>query len=171
MCSNGFICKHMEHHVSREVSSRVTVRIEGGVACEGRLVGERNFSFWCKCTMTLKICTQFVNECPMLLLACVFLFIFWGITCDSLALCRIMQEDSIRLYFCQGVIAGLSNIMFKNSGCWMIILMTLVFAMIGVSGMNSETFVCGRPFSGCAIFFCTLPDCQTLLKSHWQMSH
>ena len=60
----------MEHHVSREVSSRVTVRIEGGVAGEGKLVGERNFNSWGKCTMTLKICTHF--ESPMLLLACVF---------------------------------------------------------------------------------------------------
>ena len=32
------------------------------------------------------------------------------------------------------------------------ILMILVIAMIGVSGVDSETFVCGRPFGGCAIF-------------------
>ena len=63
--------------------------------------------------------------------------------------------------------------------------MILVFAMIGVNEVDSETFVRGRPFGGCAIFFCksfstllsvcqvssrrfcalrlTLPDCQTLL--------
>ena len=39
-----FICKHMKHHVSREVSSRVTMRGEGGVTGEGRLVGERRFN-------------------------------------------------------------------------------------------------------------------------------
>ena len=27
------------------------------------------------------------------------------------------------------------------------------FIVVGVSGMDSETFVCGRPFGGCAIFF------------------
>ena len=47
----AFICKHMKHHVSREVSSRVTMRGEGGVTGEGRLVGECRFNSWGKCTM------------------------------------------------------------------------------------------------------------------------
>ena len=53
MCSNDFICKQMEHQVSREISSRVTMRGEGGAAGEGRLVGECNFNSLGKCTMAL----------------------------------------------------------------------------------------------------------------------
>ena len=58
------------------------------------------------------------------------------------------------------------------------------YRVVGVSGMDSETFVCDYPFGGCAIFFCpfsamisacqvsstrfcalclTFPDCKTLL--------
>ena len=55
-------------------ASGVAVRGEGGVAGEGKLVGVPKFHSWGNCTIPLRqISTQI--GCPMLPLACVFIYI------------------------------------------------------------------------------------------------
>ena len=50
--SNDFI-QNAWHHVSGTIASGVTVRGDGGVTGEGRIVGVPKFHSWGKCTMPL----------------------------------------------------------------------------------------------------------------------